>query len=220
MARKTTNVPAKSGYVDTRFNATTHGILSRHTVLPWEDAEEYRELYEDLIAEYAPLGPTEGHLVEELAGIMWRKQRLRMAEAGAARDSLGLTATERGRPAKSPYTSFYIIETEEAAIDEDLLSLIAVQPDKAEDKLKKIKNQLSKDNVENREDLERQRDFLMRYREVHEAAQSNVAAGSGLEKLARYETHLDRKFERMLTMLLRIQEFRNRAVAVDPNTIT
>jgi hypothetical protein len=24
-----------------RFNATRHGVLSRYTVLPWEDAEEY-----------------------------------------------------------------------------------------------------------------------------------------------------------------------------------
>ena len=57
----------------------------------------------------------------------------------------------------------------------------------------------------------------MHYREVHEAAQSNVTAGPNLEKIARYETHLDRKFERTLTMLLRMQEFRNRAVAVASN---
>jgi hypothetical protein len=28
----------------TRFNALRHGILSRYTVLPWEDADEYRTL--------------------------------------------------------------------------------------------------------------------------------------------------------------------------------
>jgi hypothetical protein len=28
-----------------------------------------------------PKGPTEEHLVEELAGIIWRKRRLRLAEA-------------------------------------------------------------------------------------------------------------------------------------------
>ena len=27
-----------------RFNALKHGVLSRYTVLPWEDAEEYRAL--------------------------------------------------------------------------------------------------------------------------------------------------------------------------------
>ena len=28
----------------TRFNALRHGVLSRYTVLPWEDADEYRAL--------------------------------------------------------------------------------------------------------------------------------------------------------------------------------
>ena len=28
----------------TRFNAVKHGILSRYTVLPWEDAGEYSAL--------------------------------------------------------------------------------------------------------------------------------------------------------------------------------
>jgi hypothetical protein len=32
-----------------------------------------------LAAEHAPQGPTEEHLVEELAGILWRKRRLRLA---------------------------------------------------------------------------------------------------------------------------------------------
>ena len=60
--------------------ATRHGILSRETVLPWEDVQEYETLHEGLVAEHEPDGPTESHLVEELAGIMWRKRRLRQAE--------------------------------------------------------------------------------------------------------------------------------------------
>jgi hypothetical protein len=46
--------------------------------LPWEDAGEYHALVAALVAEHAPQGPTEGHLVEELAGILWRKRRLRL----------------------------------------------------------------------------------------------------------------------------------------------
>src|SRR5262249_20409875 len=38
--------------------------------------------------EYVPQGPTEEHLVEEIAGIMWRKRRLRLAEAAAHRRGL------------------------------------------------------------------------------------------------------------------------------------
>ncbi len=41
-----------------------------------------------LVAEHAPQGPTEEHLVEELAGILWRKRRLRLAEAAAHRRGL------------------------------------------------------------------------------------------------------------------------------------
>src|ERR1700758_4359769 len=72
----------------TRFNALRHGVLSRYTVLPWEDMGEYRTLVEALAAEHAPQGPTEEHLVEELAGILWRKRRLRLAEAAAHQHGL------------------------------------------------------------------------------------------------------------------------------------
>ena len=73
----------------TRFNAVRHGILSRHTVLPWESREEYESVLAALVAEHVPQGPTEEHLVEELAHIMWRKRRLRLAEAAAHRRALG-----------------------------------------------------------------------------------------------------------------------------------
>ncbi len=72
----------------TRFNALKHGILSRYTVLPWEDEDEYRVLFDALSVEHAPSGPTEEHLVEELAGILWRKRRLRLAEGAVYRRGL------------------------------------------------------------------------------------------------------------------------------------
>src|SRR5215211_7844493 len=73
--------PPTSGTELTRFNALRHGILSRYTVLPWEDSTEYRAIVAAFTEEHQPQGPTEEHLVEELAGIMWRKRRLRLAEA-------------------------------------------------------------------------------------------------------------------------------------------
>jgi hypothetical protein len=48
-----------SSYEVTRFNAVRHGVLSRYTVLPWEDKEEYKELLNALVAEHDPQGPTE-----------------------------------------------------------------------------------------------------------------------------------------------------------------
>jgi hypothetical protein len=81
--------PAETNRTDvTRFNALRHGILSRYTVLPWEDADEYRALIAALMAEHTLQGPTEEHLVEELAGILWRKRRLRLAETATHRRGL------------------------------------------------------------------------------------------------------------------------------------
>src|SRR5215831_2313397 len=84
----------------TRFNALKHGVLSRYTVLPWEDADEYSALVDALTTEHAPLGPTEEHLVEELAGIVWRKRRLRLAEAAAHRRGLYDTMDKYSKTAR------------------------------------------------------------------------------------------------------------------------
>jgi len=51
--------------------------------MPWEDEAEYVKLLEALVEEYGPRGPTEDHLLEEIAGVIWRKRRLRLAEAGS-----------------------------------------------------------------------------------------------------------------------------------------
>src|SRR5215213_6436247 len=102
MTAATTASPTETGGTEiTRFNAMRHGVLSRYTVLPWEDAEEYRSLVTSLTAEYTPRGPTEEHLVEELAGILWRKRRLRLAEAAAHRRGLEATLKPYKETAKA-----------------------------------------------------------------------------------------------------------------------
>jgi hypothetical protein len=80
---ETKTAPKDGDYEITRFNAVRHGVLSRYSVLPWEDREEYEALLWSLFTEHKPQGPTEAHLVEELAGVMWRKGRLRLGERAA-----------------------------------------------------------------------------------------------------------------------------------------
>jgi hypothetical protein len=75
--------PRSDNYELARFNALRHGVLSKHAVLPWEDGEEYSTLLEALVVEHKPQGPTEEHLVEELAGVIWRKRRLWLGENAA-----------------------------------------------------------------------------------------------------------------------------------------
>ena len=61
MAEQAKSVVAVAGhdsYEMTRFNAVKHAILSRYTVLPWEDESEYGELLDALVGEHKPQGPT------------------------------------------------------------------------------------------------------------------------------------------------------------------
>lgn len=108
----TTPRPRGGDYELARFNALRHGVLSQYTVLPWEDGDEYRSLLEALVAEHKPQGPTEEHLVEEVAGVIWRKRRLR-TEARTAEDRAELESdqamTEKalrllGSPSASAYS--------------------------------------------------------------------------------------------------------------------
>src|SRR6185369_9271291 len=90
------NNRTQSGTSLTRFNALRHGILSKYALLPWEDPEEYATLLAAFVEEHAPQGPTEEHLVEELAGVLWRKRRLRMAEGAALRRGLERATSSYG----------------------------------------------------------------------------------------------------------------------------
>ena len=70
-------------YEPVKFNALKHGILSQLVVLPHEDKGQFDTLLSELCEEYQPVGVTECYLVEELAGIMWRKRRILLAEGAS-----------------------------------------------------------------------------------------------------------------------------------------
>src|SRR5438067_2545225 len=99
-----TPAPA-SNYEAVRFNAIQHGILSRYTVLAHENADEYRVLLSALLEEHQPAGATEAHLVEELAGIIWRKRRVLQAEGATINQGLKSAARnpEGVIPAAAPF---------------------------------------------------------------------------------------------------------------------
>ena len=251
----------------TRFNALRHGVLSRYTVLPWEDADEYRTLVASLVAEHQPQGPTEEHLVEELAGVLWRKRRLRLAEAAAHRRGLENSFSQYRETAKaalahitsadkgadiSEAVRITPAETEEELRDLDddeamtryALEILELQRNEAyeaalaelredtqgwwEDTLKLKPNELEEDEEPATPDVAGLRRFLEdkvlpwfeeRKEEIgrrpllREQAFGESLDPDKLEHLGRYEVHLDRKLERMLSMLLRLRDLRQGAVA-------
>ena len=63
----------------TRIRAPMPAALEA-ALLPWEAPGELARLHADLLDEHRPQGPTERHLVEQLALHIWRKQRVVAAE--------------------------------------------------------------------------------------------------------------------------------------------
>jgi hypothetical protein len=252
----------RSGYDATRFNALRHGLLSRYTVLPWEDENEYGALIEALVAEHRPQGPTEEHLVEELAGIFWRKRRLRLAEAAACHRGLkktiepysetveaALAHLDAGEQiegvtasilATSESTAMEIADLEEdeamtkraldllrgdkakpyaaalSALREDTRDwwgeVLAWEPDDYEEDekpyvadpanlLRFLEEKVAPWYVSRRKELENRPSI--RAQAFGEALDPDL-----MERLGRYEVHLDRKLERTLAMLIRLQDLR------------
>jgi hypothetical protein len=116
------SVSRAGNYKITRFNALRHGVLSQHTVLPWENREEYEALLEALVAEYKPEGPTEEHLVEEVAGIIWRKRRLRVGEKAAHSRALQRATDPDQYPTTSKAALVLITDEFEGRVASDAIS--------------------------------------------------------------------------------------------------
>jgi hypothetical protein len=266
MTRTTQALPAEAGGTEiTRFNALRHGVLSRYTVLPWENADEYRALLEALVAEHGPQGPTEEHLVEEIAGIMWRKRRLRLAEAAAHRRGLDGTLASYRETVKVALVHLDTTGQSERVVDairasaedtrDDLTDMEADETmtrhalellrskrnDAYEAALAALRedtqawwaDMLARDPDEIEEgeepataDVEGLRSFIEgevlpwfenRKKElanrplIREQAFGESLDADKLERLGRYEIHLDRKLERMLAMSLRLKDLRRSA---------
>jgi hypothetical protein len=247
-------VPANN-YDAVRFNAIKHGILSKLTVLPHENAGEFSEILDALIQEHQPVGLTELHLIEELAAIMWRKRRVLLAEGAAVNRGLRNIIQSS---LDNPISAAVPLESGLKAEGSDLNDLLNATPEEISDRLReaeidlgatrkadailrkggtkayeKARNALIPESrdwwdeyVEEEEypaTAEGLASFIREtlepicYRMVKEAQFApEIKAqtfGEGLqvhrlEKLNRYETHLDRKFERTLAMLLKLKDIR------------
>jgi hypothetical protein len=256
-AQKQTDVPRKApgGYEGSRFNAVRHAVLSELTVLPWEDEAEYAKLLEAFVEEYGPRGPTEDHLIEEIAGVIWRKRRLRLAEAGSYWSNLekttnfSLDTLETGPvpildaiAATPAATAKNIVEVQNriALLQAVLKILKREEAGDYEAALAELDERTQSDWQEQiapeLEDLDEDGDVeqyaadangLVEYlecsvlpecaeqlehlenRSLMRAQVLGEALDFGrLEPISRYEVHLDRKFERAVSMLLRLRELR------------
>ena len=268
------------GYDASKYNALKHGVLSKYTVMHWENRDDYDSLVSSLIDEYKPTNATEEHLVEELAGIIWRKMRLKYAEMSSLQTSLsrniGLEVfsskdcvkeallsnsdklksfdikqavllseqetinelTRINNKFKCCLLSEQII-AESNSYDDALLAL-----DK-EDQNEWINNWLGENDDNQTEEDEEQfadeyyktstedlllyiEDLKKRYetriyelenrsKVKHQALGKSFFYDKELNKYMRYESHLDKKFEKTLTMLIKLQDLRKEHNVIQNN---
>jgi hypothetical protein len=62
-------------------NALRHGLTSQIAVMPTEDLDLYESHKKSFVDEYKPQGATEQHLVQSLADISWRQNRIAAIES-------------------------------------------------------------------------------------------------------------------------------------------
>lgn len=268
-----TGVLPAEGYDGSRLNALRHGILSRFTVLPWEDESEYQTLLDELTAEHLPTGPTETHLVVEMAGVLWRKRRLRLAEVATFQRGLSATTDTYSRTAHSALvlssvakpTKVDVAAAIKAGVVDVQSEIVDLEADRratltAIEILASDRNQAYEDAIDSLDSSTREAwteqltwstdDYdagitpygpdaisLRRYLEVeilpwYDKQRSEIVAQplvraqalgealdpDKLERLGRYEVHLDRKLERTLSTLLRLQEMRRSRSGAAPTT--
>ena len=79
-ALRSTGPKTLKGKAAVRLNAIRHGLLARDAVLPGEDSDAFEELWNEVWAEFSPIGPIEKLLVERAINAMWRLRRATRAE--------------------------------------------------------------------------------------------------------------------------------------------
>lgn len=266
------SVTRAMGYEASRFNAVRHGVLSKHAVLPWENESEYEALLQALVDEHKPKGPTEEHLVEELAGAIWRKRRLRIGEKAAHARALerttrpgefsdtsraalvlvtnnfrgnieaqAVSATdEKNRAARKnleedeikAYQALKILERDTEKAYQQAVEILSEQESELWESIAIVKimefypvDSGTKTYSRTAQSLRQfiRNETLPRYRDrrleldnrslVREQSFGEAVNTPALDGLARYEVHLDRKFEKTLSMLIRLQHMRRQ---IDP----
>ena len=79
-ALHSTGPKTPEGKAVVRLNALRHGLLTRDVVLPGEDADAFEDLWNQVRANFSPVGPIEEFLVERVVNALWRLRRLARAE--------------------------------------------------------------------------------------------------------------------------------------------
>lgn len=81
-AQKSTGPKSLEGKALVSQNALKHGILSKELILPWEKTTDFESLELEINEYFRPLGAMEKLLVDRLTALTWRLKRIGQIETG------------------------------------------------------------------------------------------------------------------------------------------
>ena len=196
-AQKSTGPKTPEGKAAVRLNATRHGLLSKETLLPGEDAGALEELAERLRGELHPVGELEALLVDRIVASHWRLRRLGRVEAGVFAYELYGELKERAR--------------READDHED------TELDRL---LRGTSGTVITDEQKHREALSRAEEMkIQQDAETATLGRTFIRDADGanaFSKLSRYETAIERSLYKALHELQRLQAARRAGGGVTP----
>ena len=189
----------KPKYLNSKYNAVKHGILSRKAILEWESREDFDNLCVQLTNQFNPQTAIEKHYLADLINTLWRKQRIIRAEKVLFESNYDEAKIEELQQKIEDYQHcLNLVKDAESIyeIKDKILERLEINDEYSLNSLNSLKFYLERNIEELKSDLEKQID-------------ENNKSLSGLnflnsdqhQKLIRYEKHLDKKVERLLGVL-------------------
>ena len=184
-ALHSTGPKTRKGKAIVRFNAVRYGLLARDVVLPEEDADAFEDLFNQVRANFSPVGPIEEFLVNRVVNAMWRLHRLARAETALLHSRIHELKAKRFATQVGSYATTLADFTVPTFIADKAAHT------EASEALERAK-------------YERDRDEVL----LGRAIDADAKEGDAFAKLARYERSLERSFHRALDELRYMQDKR------------
>lgn len=192
-------ITKKPAYLNSKYNAIKHGILSRKAILEWESREDFDNLCVQLTNQFNPQTPLEKHYLADLINTLWRKQRIIRTEKVLFESNYDEAKIDELQQKIEDYKYCLRLLKDAENINEikdKIIKIIKISDEYYLNNLDNLKFYLERNIEESKADLEKQ-------------IEENNKSLSGLnfldsdqhQKLIRYEKHLDKKVEKILQVL-------------------
>lgn len=197
----------EKGKQASRMNSRALGLTAKQVVIKGEDPAEFERVLQGLIDEYAPRTILEQQLIQQLAGYLWRLNRIPVFEASIfASHRLVVQKENLERRRKAAGDIHWAIPLEENPpmdlrhwLSDGELSGLQEEPEEPEESSEQ------REIREEEEALEKARNAVL---DLGRVLLRDASQNDAIGKLSRYEVHLENALERTIRQLEKLQDKR------------